>query len=206
MKINIGEMIASLERDGVKAYGKLNDLVECIKQIQEDWRDKNFIEVRVFNDNGNITSLLRTAFPKYDIWWEGDLGYCGENIVLVPSADWNDELEKKLAEFDSAAGHHKKTQQEWRLKDGVKLPRDLAYDIENFKRDILNNTGKMPEVVQIPGYGFSQWPWQRYESVKTEYFDEVQTVIREWDEKLNIIDRRKWAKYDETMKAKAIEI
>lgn len=206
MKINCGEIIDALNHGGEEVYGKLNDLVECIRQIQEDWRDKNYVEVRVFNHDGNITSRLRKAFPKYEIWWEGDPGYCGENIVLVPSADWNDALKKKLAKFDSEAGHHKETQQEWRLKDGVKLPHDLEYDIENFKRDILNKTGKMPEVVQIPGYGFRQWPWQRYEDKKTKYFDEVQKVIREYDVELTVNDYRNNNHEDTAFRAKTIEI
>lgn len=206
MKINCGEIIEALNRGGEETYGKLNDLVECIRQIQEDWKDKNYIEVRVFNNEGNITRTLRKAFPKYDIWWEGDPGYCGENIILVPAADWNDVLKQEIAEFDSAAGHHQETRRDWKLIDGVKLPYDLQAEIDRVK-DNLKNAGKSTDEIIIPGYATHQYPWTRCSSAEwKKYFVEVATVIREWNEDLQVNDRRKYAREDEAFKAKTIEI
>lgn len=206
MKLNCGEIIEALNRGGDEAYGKLNDLVECIKQIQEDWKDKNFVEVRVFNHDGDITRRLRHAFPGYEIWWEGDPGYCGENIILVPAADWNDVLKQEIAEFDSDVGHHVETRHDWKLIDGVQLPYDLKNAVDVIK-DNLNKAGKSTDEIIIPGYATHQWPWSHYSSNEWEkYFVEVTTVIREWDVELTFNDRRKYARENEAFKAKTIEI
>lgn len=204
MKINCGEIIEALKNGGEETYGKLTDLIECIKQIQEDWKDKNYIEVRVVNHDGNITHRLREAFPGYDIWWEGDPNCCGENIILVPAADWNDVLKQEIAEFDSWAGHHQDTRRDWKLIDGVELPYGLQSEIEQFKTN-LKNAGKSTDEIIIPGYATRSYPWTRYASEWNKCFVEVTTVIREWDEELHVLDRRKYA-HDEALKAKTIEI
>lgn len=207
MKINVRELMAALERDGEKAYDKLSELRKCIKQIQEDWVDKNYVEVRIVNQDGNVVKKLKDAFPELDnIWWEGEPNCCGKNVVLVPGPMWNDILKEELSEFDSYVGHHQETRRDWKLRDDVELPYDLKSDIENLKKELEKN-GKSTDEIVLPGYLTHSWPWSRYAGTNwSRYFVEVQTVIREWDEELNVIDRRKWSKDDEAMKSKTIEI
>lgn len=199
--------MAALERDGEKAYDKLSELRRCIKQIQEKWVNKNYIEVRIVNQDGNIVQKLKDAFPEItNIWWEGDPGNCGENIVLVPADMWNEVLEHELGEFDSYVSHHQETRRDWKLRDDVELPWDLKRDIDNLKKRLEKN-GKNADEIVIPCYSIYSYPWSRYTGANwSKYFVEVQTVIREWDEKLNINDRRKWSTDDEVMKAKTIEL
>lgn len=191
MKISSREIAEALDKGGEAAYNELSELVRCIKQIQEDWRDANFVEVRVFSDEGNISSQLRAAFPKFHIWWEGDPGCCGENIVLVPGEMWSDSVKAELQKFDTWAGHHEEKECEYKLLDGVELPYDLKQEVERIKKEAASR-GKTLAEVRIPRSSMNNWPLCRFKHEISKYFVETYRVVREWDEPLVVHDRRKY--------------
>lgn len=205
MKINCRDIINALNEGGENAYASLNELVRCIKQIQENWRDRNYVEVRVFNRIGNITSSLRREFPNYEIWWEGDSNCCGENIILVPGDEWNDSLKDQISKFDDGVGHHQETRQDWKLREDVELPWDLKDEIGRIKANLEKN-GKPPTPIVLPRYAKHNYPFNRHSADWDRYFVETTTVMREWDIPLCVNDRRELVHEDEGMKAKTIEI
>lgn len=205
MTINCGELIEALNKGGESAYSNLNELKRCIETIQEEWRDRNFIEVRVFNRDGNITSRLRKAFPEYDIWWEGDPGCCGENIMMVPGDEWNDSLKDRISKFDDEVGHHQETRQDWKLREDVELPWDLKNEIDRIK-EVLEKNGKPVTPLVLPRYAKHNYPFTRHSSDWDRYFVETATVLREWDVPLQVNDLREIVREDENLKRKVIEI
>ena len=194
MKISSREIAEALDKGGEATYNELSELVRCIKQIQEDWRDVNFVEVRVSSDKGNISSQLRAAFPKFHIWWEGDPGCCGENVVLVPGEMWSDSVKAELQKFDTWAGHHEETRRVWRLKPGIDIPADLRYELQYVGVKTYGKDGKPLPVeeyaskVELDHYAFRTSCMRKYQAT---HFDECEKVIREWDEPLVVHDRRK---------------
>lgn len=206
MKINCEDFISALDKGGVQAYNKLTELRMIVKEIQDTWRARNFVEVRIFNEDGDITDILRKEFPKYQIRWEGEEDCCGENIIWVPGDEWNDELKAKLSKFDSDVGHHQEKMQAWKLIEGVSLPFGLQTAIDEIKKNYESRNGKPLEVVQIPAYAFRNWPFNQFEHEKERYFTETYTVVREWDTELKVWNFRKDSHYDDELRNKTIEI
>lgn len=205
MKINCEDIVNALNEGGENAYASLNELVRCIRQIQENWRDRNYVEVRVFSRIGDITSRLRREFPKYEIRWEGNPGCCGENIMLVPGDEWNDSLKDRISKFDDDVGHHQETRQDWKLREDVELPYDLKNEIDQMKANLEKN-GKPVTPFVLPGYAKRNYPFDMHSNDWDRYFVETTTVLREWDVPLQVNDRREFVREDEGMKAKTIEI
>jgi len=114
---------------------KLSDAIDSLKRI---YRDTHYIEVQIFNREGNIKSKLSKEFPSCNVYWVGDHDTIGTNHVFVPIDEWNDEMKEKLSKFDSFVGvHQEKIRRRKRDEYGIEIydSKTGKYEYEEILKD-----------------------------------------------------------------------
>lgn len=205
MKIDL----ETLKQNSPEDLIKLKNFIDEYLHIQDKLR---FVYVEINNRDGReLMSALHKAFPKYYISWDGEPGTIGTFYIEIPRADWNDELKEKISKFDSFVGHHTQTAHKYVLKKNMSFPPRVQTIIDN-RIDMLSKlavrAGKAPTDIGTVAWTLSEVE-RDYElrGLAPIYFDKVEYVAHEWDDKLIVNDSFDYANRQlEDLKKISIEL
>ena len=176
VKIDYDDIIAYVERCGTKGICRIRHLCDRLDGIIRDYRNRHYIHVEIFSTEGRIDGDIKKRFPDFIVWWIGGENTIGTNHVLVPTELWNDEVKEELSKFDSFVGHHCMKHREMRIRKDAKLAEPYASNRCSWSdREI----------------------YRREHAQHPDWFEDVEVVDNEWDEKLIVYDFREiTSKYD----------